>query len=248
MCTVGMCDDGDPCTNDNCDEMDGSCTNWLSYTEGAECCAPLTGEVAVINDGDPCTTDACDALTGDVTHERVAPGTDCIAAYGPRYIAVSPAPGTDPIGLLVTGDSEEPLVSCVFGYVQADGTLGLDPVYQLPENWGTVDIHAYEIIPDAVYNVQIDDGTSLSNPVAVRTWMWADVNNDTFVNVSDIQLIVLGIQAEFLFASLSNLDLIGAPGEACMPQGILNVSDLQVALLCIKGTPYADLDCPRPCP
>ncbi len=62
------------------------------------------------------------------------------------------------------------------------------------------------------------------------------------------QLIDLGITGQFLWASLPGLDLIGTQGETCAPQRILNVTDLQLAALCVEGMAYENLICPDICP
>jgi len=247
FCTGDDCDDGDPCTIDHCNPAESTCSHSPSYIVEAECCQPGTGIIETINDGDPCSVDTCDPYTGEVAHQ--SPWWGCIAAFGSRYLAIGPErAGSDPVALLIAGDPTDPEVSCVEGYVQEDGTLGTEPVFQTAEVWGTVNVRGEEIIPSTMYIVWTDDGTSLSYPSEVTTWRWADVNNDTYVNVSDIQLIILGIQGRFLFASMPNLDLIGTLGDSCMPQAILNVTDVQMAKSCLQGTPYEDLGCPVICP
>ena len=43
---------------------------------------------------------------------------------GPRYFAVTPQPGMNPILILVSGDATDEKISCLEKYVQPDGTLG----------------------------------------------------------------------------------------------------------------------------
>ncbi len=42
--------------------------------------------------------------------------------------------------------------------------------------------------------------------------------------------------------------LIVTLGENCTPQTILNVTDIQMAVLCIEGMAYDELPCPAICP
>ncbi|UCC28982.1 MAG: Zn-dependent exopeptidase M28, partial [Phycisphaerales bacterium] len=79
-------------------------------------------------------------------------------AEGGRYVLVTPRGHSWPMALLVTGDPDDPAVSCVSRYVRADGRLGTIPVYRTFDEWGTVLVHGEEIIPGASYCVQCDYG------------------------------------------------------------------------------------------
>ena len=119
-----------------------------------------------------CVNGACDACQ--------APA---VATAGPRYIDVTPAETVPEVAFFVTGVSSD--VLCVAGYVQANGKLGIQPVYLPPSGpggWNTVHVRGNELLSDRTYNVQADcdsanPGTSLSEPVSATLWTFADADN-----------------------------------------------------------------------
>ncbi len=64
-----------------------------------------------------------------------------------------------------------------------------------------------------------------------------------FVNVTDVQLLQLGFQGIFEFATLIQLDI-----HPCYPQGIIKVSDIQRVVLALQGQTYNEIGCRVPCP
>jgi hypothetical protein len=94
LCLAGTplpVDDGNPCTADACDPVqgvthglvaagtacsDGNACNGLETCNGAGTCT--AGAAPVIDDGDPCTIDSCDAVAG-VTH---TPIPSCTVMHG----------------------------------------------------------------------------------------------------------------------------------------------------------------------
>jgi uncharacterized protein YbaR (Trm112 family) len=234
------CDDGDACTDDNCDSLAcPPCQNALNYDDQTECCNPATGVTEPIDDGDPCTLDLCNEATGEVVHTQI----QCALAVGARYFLASSAEGPDPVALLVTGDPDDPDVSCVSLYVQPDGTLDVNPVFQMPEEWGTVDVHAYEVMPGATYNVYTDDGTTLSDPIEVTTFIWGDVDGDGMVNITDVLFAVQGFVGDFSNAPWQAIDL-----EPCEPNAFINIGDVLFAVQAFTGSSYEDVGCSAPCP
>ena len=77
-----VCDDGDPCTNDNCDDTG------LCVSTPKDC-----------DDGDVCTNDACDPVTGECTNDEPADdGTSCddgILCTGPDQCVGGVCQGED---------------------------------------------------------------------------------------------------------------------------------------------------------
>lgn len=85
--TALNCDDGDPCTTDSCDAVDGckhvpnpgvACNDGDPCTTGEKCTAQglcANGMVNTCNDNQPCTADACKG--GECVHTPVTPGTTC---------------------------------------------------------------------------------------------------------------------------------------------------------------------------
>jgi len=100
-----------------------------------------------------------------------------------------------------------------------------------------------EIVPSSQYDIEAVCGSYVSPPGSASTCLWADVNCNGVVNVLDVQLVQLGFQGIFRFATLEELDI-----QPCAPQGILNVSDIQRVELAIQGQTYEQAGCPVPCP
>jgi hypothetical protein len=77
ICDDNPCDDGNPCTDTDCDPITGclftpladgtSCSDANACTSGDSCQAgACTGTAAVCNDDNACTTDTCESTTGCV--------------------------------------------------------------------------------------------------------------------------------------------------------------------------------------
>lgn len=174
--------------------------------------------------------------------------TPVLIADGSRALLATPTIDF-PQALLVSGDPGDPDVSCFSLYVQADGTLGPNPVYRTAVQWGTASIRGEEIIPSKTYIVQSDCGSpgnpELSGPVAATTWTWGDVAsppNDT-VNFADIQLVVQAFQENFANVTLERADL-----EPCLPNRVANFADVLRDVQAFQGQSYPETGCPLPCP
>jgi hypothetical protein len=188
-------------------------------------------------------------ITGDLGPPAVVNVVGCprpaVEAAGSRYLAVEPSPGPDPLALVVTGDIDNPDVSCVARYVQPDGTLGAAPVFQVPGEWGTVFVHGPDIMPAVEYHVQAGCGTggvveALSRPLSVTTWMWGDVDNNHHVYIDDVTAVLNGTQGMFgEGVTLQGVDL--AP---CQPDGIVDAADVQAIEAAYNGGAYP---CAAPC-
>jgi len=169
-----------------------------------------------------------------------------VEALGGRYLSITPHPGPSPLALLVTGDAANPDVACLSKYVQADGLLGVDPVFQTATEWGTKTVFGPEIGPDTRYDVFGDYGTPekpLLTPVdSVRTDAWGDSNRDAFVNFHDIFLIVLGFQ-KLTDAPLEAMDI-----EPCLVNRHVNIADALIAVISWQGAQPWTTICPAPCP
>lgn len=88
------------------------------------------------------------------------------------------------------------------------------------------------------------------NPIPPATavmWRWADTNHDSFVNVTDIALILLAIQGQYDFSTVISDDLSGS--DACVIQQILNITDVLFAKRAFQGEHYYETSCNHPvCP
>jgi len=115
-------------------------------------------------------------------------------------------------------------------------------------------IAASDLVADtdvlSTYIVRANCGTlaapDMSLGAAASTWRWADTDHNGFVNVSDVQLILLAIQGSYNFSAVVADDLAGI--GACAPQQILNVSDVQMAIRALQGEHFRDVGCDVPCP
>lgn len=93
----------------------------------------------------------------------------------------------------------DPLVTCVEGYVQVNGTLGADPVYETPEQWGKVHLRGANLRSGNTYSVRADcqpwaPGSVLSTAVTGALWRWGDTNADGLVDFVDITRLVDGFR------------------------------------------------------
>jgi hypothetical protein len=246
--TDADCNDGISCTADSCNVSTGVCTNAPNngacsdglFCTGAEVCDPVLG---CVSPGNPCddpslcneTTDTCGCSAPTVT------------AVGGRYFRVTPAPGSTPVAIRISGTAGDSRVSCLsLRSVQANGTVSTGLVFRTPSQWGSVHVGDTEIIPSATYIVRSDcrfqasDPQNLSEPVMVTTWKWGDVNNDGNSNFADVSLIIDGFRGVFTSAILQNVDL-----HDCVPNRLVNFSDVSYGVDSFRGLPYP---CAVPCP
>ncbi len=78
--TQQECDDGNLCTDENCDSQTNTCTSAFNYDDAVFCCDPNVGPIVgltQIDDNTECTDDVCDPATGNVTHGFTITGTAC---------------------------------------------------------------------------------------------------------------------------------------------------------------------------
>jgi len=86
LCAGVDCGDGDPCTDDKCDKIDGSCSNPTSVDETSCEVGGVSGRCrggtcdlcadAVCGDGNPCTADSCNP-DGTCSNDDVENDTAC---------------------------------------------------------------------------------------------------------------------------------------------------------------------------
>lgn len=236
---LGLCLDnleplGFPCGNpasnqcDNPDICDGN----------ANCTPNFVATGTTCNDGELCTgNDIC--TLGDCEGVLI-PSAPTALTQGPKAFQVTPNPpaAVTPVALHVTS----PNYPCLDQYIQANGTLGNSPVFQLPAAWGTKIVKGSQVVPSSTYHI-VEECDSFSSPLAsVNTCQWGDINCNGFVNVSDIQLVVLAFQGNFSGLPFERFDI--AP---CTPNGLINVFDIQLTVLAQTiAQPYS-FHCPIPC-
>lgn len=228
--------DDNSCTDDSCDPGNGSVAHVDNYDAGTECCNPANGSVEGIDDGDDCTADVCAPASGEVTHTVATPQA---AGVGPRVVTATPEACADLVALLVTSDD----YPCLALYVDEFGNLGETPVYQSPAVWTTVSLRSDSLVPESSYTLQTESETGvLSDAVSVQTWVWGDVNNNSFVNFEDIQLVVNVFQGDTSNASVDATDL-----DPCTPNATVNLADAQRAVQAFQQVGYDESGCPIPC-
>jgi hypothetical protein len=240
-CFVGAdCIDGFSCTSDSC--QNGICqyvTNDAVCNDSLFCTGIETCQVGVgcLSSGSPCDSPAlCDE-----------PGDYCrcpsplVAAEGPRYVRVTPAPGTVPVALRL--DSTDPDLSCLPKYVAANGALGGSLVFQLPAAWGMAHVSARYVEPSTPYTVRSDCRTlptgpeNLSPPVLISTNQWGDLNGSGDTDVSDVLIVLDAFAAE---STMFEADLV-----PCDTDRTNDVADILAVLSAFGSQPYS---CPLPCP
>lgn len=260
---------GDPsdteCDNpDSCDGL-GAC-NPRYEVAGAPCGDPIMTQcdnpdicagdgTCVVNyaaDGTPCNDlDICtelDACESGLCVGEPIPEPPIASLGGSRSLRLTPQPPASvaPVALLVKGDPNDPRISCVSLYVQANGTLGPVPVFQLPAVWGTVNVTGFQIIPSGqmlpptTYFVQEECGAFLTSPTAAITALWGDLNVDGAVTVDDILCVLNGFGGSFILCTFVNTDIF-----PCTPDGMINIDDILQILAAFGAVPYP---CPPPCP
>lgn len=221
---------------DTCDIASGfstDCTNNGIPDEcEADCNANGIGDSCDVQSG---TSLDCDGNGRPDECEPVA------AALGSRWLGIHPPAGPRPVAIRLTGNPQDPRVSCVTRFVQASGILGVSAVYRFPHEWCTAYITGPAIMPNATYTVQLIDGVSFFPPQTVTTYRWADVDGNGFLNVTDVQAIALYING------IRNYTQHAVDIGPCIPDGFVNVTDVQTAVLAFIGIPYESY-CPRVCP
>jgi hypothetical protein len=270
------CDDGIDCTDDSCNPggfcenivNDDNCPDDGLFCTGLEICNPKTGDpdTGCLSTGLPCPE--CTEVDG------CACVTPVVVSAGPRYIAITPQSGGNPIpqaflvtycggiqryvGPLPGEDSVIPWDNNLDGTI--DGTLGAltnDPseaLYLTPVGWGDqVFVVSEDITPEQQYDVQADCGPpgmpNLTSAVTVTTWTWGDINNNGLANFDDILLLTIAFQGEYNPdpgpQTIANLELMD-----CLPAQVINFSDIFGAVRAFQGRPYFEPGgaCEEPCP
>ena len=98
------------------------------------------------------------------------------------------------------------------------------------------------VIP-TTYEVRVDYGGGYTAPVSVETWVWTDVNNDTWGNFTDVQMVVLAFQGYYgrgigMPNTLVGTDFVSGPSP-CRPEQMANFNDVAAAVKAFQGEDYA---------
>ncbi len=176
-----------------------------------------------------------------------------VVSLGSRYFSLTVASGLTPVALRVEGDPNSPNASCVLGYVQADGSLGVSPVFAAAGSWGTVAVYGPEVIPEARYVVRAECGSEVvsvsSSPRATTTWLRGDTDNNLTSDFKDISRVVSGFLGEWGTGdpptAVEMVDLAGQTGISCSVNGEINFRDISSAVRAFLGDPNPCLSiCP----
>ena len=191
-----------------------------------------------------------------VTGTLPAPQVD---GAGCRYLAVTPQAWYHDVAILVQGffcvpgfyppcpGVPCPVVDCVAAFVQADGTLGPDPVFQSTGQWGTAFVHGPEIVPDAYYTARIQDSLLGWGPAIYvgMTYRWGDTNGDCTVDQTDIDCAVDAFQGLFSQdCTIHSADVVGYSGVCSALDGVVDVRDISAIVDASQGQTFT---CGDPC-
>ncbi|NNK05694.1 MAG: hypothetical protein HKP50_00105 [Myxococcales bacterium] len=140
LCDDVDCDDGNECTDDECDLTSGECINapvqdGTACDEGTGMCS--AGQCVEIDlcmdvdcdDGNECTVDACDPSSGECSNEPVQDGTSCDEGAGTcsigQCIVVNLCEGVDCTSdneCVEDGSCDPETGLCIAGANEPDGT------------------------------------------------------------------------------------------------------------------------------
>jgi len=244
----GQCDDGvfcngaETCDGGNCRSATGpACPDDGLYCTGVESCDEVLGCQST---GDPCNfPDVCDENTDSCVPSYSCDPAD-VSSLGSRYFSVTASPAIPAaVALRVVGDPGNPEVACTDLYVQADGTLGANPVYQTPAAWGNLAVSSPETVPSMTYSVSVRCGDVFSAPSPLTLRRWGDLDNNDVVDVSDISASLDGFAGMFS----GEVTFESVDETPCQPDGALTVDDITAVLDAFAGAPYTN-SCPMPCP
>jgi hypothetical protein len=236
-CDIDGGTSGDCNTNDIPDECD------IANCEGDPACGDCNGNQ--IPDGCDIASGASSDENGNGSPDECEVAAPLVECEGPRYLMAAPQPPdlTLPVALLLSGDVDDPEVSCISLYVQTDGTLGDTPVYRTPAEWSTLHLHGEEIVPGCDYHLHAELEGGLRSPGgSATTWIWGDVDGNGFVNIGDVLYSVFGFQGDFTYVSLEAIDL-----SPCTPDRGISIDDVLAAVNAFVGDSYLDGGCSMPC-
>ncbi|MFQ5590579.1 MAG: cytochrome c, partial [Phycisphaerae bacterium] len=251
-CDFGFCDDGSECSlaAQNCTDM-SECVRVDFCELGDACVAGTFATVDVNDDGLPDGLVA--TLVDDPTDAAFMTPDDWSASV--MRCSKSSLPCTvdsdcDHGACSNTGPCSVSAQNCTDGSVCVlDESCMPGRVYVTGEGIVPSDWVGAALAP-VTYAVRGDCGTvtnpDVSLPASATMWRWGDANNDVFVNVSDIQLIVLAIQGVYTYSTVATDDLSGR--TTCEPQQLINVTDVLMAIRALQGERYIDIACYHPCP
>ncbi len=267
--TVPNCDDGVPCTIDQCNEANDACDNIPDdsvcvddglFCTGLEVCDPLLGcGSAGCPCGEPCTitcdetTDSCQCeapIVVETTSRFMLLTLQPPDSQVPQAIAIRAKCN---VGVMRYAGPPSPFDINRDGI--PDGVLSFlvddvaDAAFLTPPQWGSaVYITGAGIAPGTFYDVAVDCGTvaspALSTFNVALTKIWGDASGNDINSAEDILQTVKFFQGD---NSLSNLTQVDSDG--CTPNLLVNASDILHTVLGFMRLPYDEATpCTTDCP
>ena len=124
------------------------------------------------------------------------------------------------------------------------------PVFQVPDDWGTVLVSGTEIVPSSTYEIFAECGVYTSAPGWDTTALWGDVVGtfsggawtppNGIIDFDDIAATVEAFKGLPTAPPLFWVDMF-----PCAPNGIIDFNDIYTVVDAFRGLPYP---CPAPCP
>lgn len=228
--------------NQACDPNDGQCKFCVDVPSGM-CCNSVDGTLVPTDDGDSCTDDVCNP-DGSVSHTTFAlPPLG--SGVGPRTIEIIPQPTDSPRSVAIQLTS--PNFPCLLRYVDVDGTIVDQPVFQPLKDWGTLRVTDQDIIPSATGNPTVYEIRAVCDPIDQDTtepgeaipFVWGDVTGDNRVELEDILCVLDGFQGRFPNCPFHAVNL--AP---CIPDDRIDLFDILMVQDAFGGDPFP---CASPC-
>lgn len=165
-----------------------------------------------------------------------------VAAAGGRYVVLTvPSPL---FGIPVAVEVTSQAFPCMLGYVQSNGLIGTDPVFQSPQEWGGFAILGREIVPQTSYQIRLVSEDGLLDQVAdVLTARWGDTAGrfmagqwtppDGQIGLSDV---LAALQAFGESATAPPLEWADIAPE--VPDGKVDLRDINGILQAFANLPY----------
>ncbi|MBI1827390.1 MAG: PQQ-dependent sugar dehydrogenase [Planctomycetes bacterium] len=192
---------------------------------------------------------------------RIVPAEAGSFGATPRYLDVTPPVAGFPFALMVKPSCANSTAKYVGAPDPNDIALLVDnpanAAYLRSNQWGTtVHVTGLDVVPSTIYEVMADYGTpgspALSGATETITRHPGDVV-DPFnppsptdqPDIRDVSAIVDGFKQVPTALPVYRLDLVGGASNGCVPQQVINISDIAAAVDAFKGLAYV---CPTPCP
>ncbi len=201
-------------------------------------------EASLIRDASGMPVPISDVADGRIT---VQIGACCgVEAVGSRYVRFTPPCGLGPscddvtmMALRFSGALPVPSGGLVLlGYVQVDGTIADQPVFNTPAAWGSVQVSGGSIRPGISYEISTELQTGgLLGTSSFTMPPLGEVDGDGVATFGDVLNVVQAFQG------LPGTEMAPADLAPCVPDGLVNFVDVQWAVFGFQGRTFESL-CP----